>query len=456
MAWRVGRGAEPCGTPTLEPNLQGLSPPHHPSIPLLPHAGVGGPLSLLLVSSPPISPSLSLPPKILAGVMQTGATCCQPPCCVPVPTQDGRPVGRWGCGWRRLGQGFPSRPAPRCLLHQLNSGISSPCGEKGGARAGKGGSKGKCSNTEGCGDLGGGSYGGDSGSPVRSGVGMVCGQADFGPWPHPGSIPGFGAGNERGRRGLGGKGKRKNLHVENTRPSGQNLKQQESSGRHKGSNMDKGVAGVWGREDNTLLPFGVLPQFPQGGRWKGRMPLCFFPVSFLPRNIPLGMPGWGRGEVGEEGAGAMAPVWGGIWALHWVGDTLDSLLSSPLFLFNISSLELWSGLRFYSSLERVTNILCRIRPHLGSREKNPNCHKGKFWRKAPFFWHSFPFEGKQFPLLWVSAHPDPHPSIRPPCGAATGVNLGLFRGKWGPSSSGAGQDCILLPHQCFPQARLLF
>lgn len=184
---------------------------------------------------------------------------------------------------------------------------------------------------------------------------------------------------------------------------------------------------------------------------------CFFPVSSLPQNIPLGMPGWGRGEVGEEGARAMAPVWGGIWGLHGVGDPLDSLLSSPPFLFNISSLELWTGLRFSSSLSVLQTFCAGSVLIWDQGKKNPNCHKkANSGGKLRFFWHSFPFEGKQFPLLWVSACPDPHPSIRPPCRAATGVNLGLFGGKRGRSSSGAGQDCILLPHQHFPQARLLF
>lgn len=107
--------------------------------------------------------------------------------------------------------------------------------------------------------------------------------------------------------GGGEKGKRKNLHVENTRPYGQDLKQQERARRHKGSSRDRGVAGL----GVSALAFGVLPQFPQGGRrMKGRMLGCFFPAPFLPFNNPLGMPGWGRGGA-ERCVGGVVQCSGG-------------------------------------------------------------------------------------------------------------------------------------------------
>lgn len=104
--------------------------------------------------------------------------------------------------------------------------------------------------------------------------------------------------------GGGEKGKRKNLHVENTHPYGRHLKQQESAGWHKGSSRD-GAGG--GRGWGVCSGFQGAASVSPGWKMEGRMLGCFFPASFLPPNSPLWIPGWGRGAVKRPGGGGV--VW---------------------------------------------------------------------------------------------------------------------------------------------------
>lgn len=126
--------------------------------------------------------------------------------------------------------------------------------------------------------------------------------------------------------------------------------------------------------------------------------------------------------------------------------------SGPPFLFNISSSELPTGLRFYSSLELVKNVLRRIRPHLvyNIKGKPPNCHKEtNSGGKLHFFGTLSPLKPtKSFCEGGKALVPGPHPGTRPPRGTLTGVNLGPFGGKGGPSEQWRGAGL----HQCFPQA----
>ena len=196
-------------------------------------------------------------------------------------------MGPWGCGRRRLGHAFLL--GPRHAAYYINSGISSPCGEKGGAQAGERKSKGIL---------------GDAGNwEVPWGGFRPSGKARcWDPpwsgwlWPLAASwIHPWLRGWERKRQEGGKKGKRKNLHVENTRPYGWDLKQQESA---KAGSRDGGVGGV-----GVPTPaFEVLPQFPRvedGGKAAGML----FPSPISSPKYPPTDAGLGSWSCKKAGVG---------------------------------------------------------------------------------------------------------------------------------------------------------
>lgn len=171
---------------------------------------------------------------------------------MPIPTQDRQP---WGCGRRRLGQAF--LPGQRHTAYYINSGISSPCGEKGGARAGARESK------EILGDARNWGIPRGKFSPSKK---ARCWDALWSGWFWPLASSWlcprfFGLGMKATGGGLK-RGKRKNLHVESTRPYGRDLKQQESAGWHKDSSRDKEGGRGWGARSC----FWGVPRFPQYGK----------------------------------------------------------------------------------------------------------------------------------------------------------------------------------------------